>query len=428
MGWLVTAAMVIFLVSGAAIAYVIGATSVLTYLAADKARYLAILPQRIFAQIDVFALMAMPLFILTGEIMNRAGITRVLIDFSMALVGRFKGGLGHVNILTSVFFAGVSGSAVADSAALSNTLVPAMRAQGYDAPYAGAVTAASSIIGPIIPPSIILIVYGALMETSIAALFIAGILPGLILAGALFVLNAYFAHRHDHPGGRSADTPPFGASLRKALPALCLPVIIVGGIIVGVVTPTEAAALAVMTAIAVGAFYGNMNAAVFWQAAQRTAVVTGSIFIILCAIASLGYVAGLLQWPEKLAALVTDAGLTGLQYLFVMNGIFLIAGMIMDIPVALTLLVPILAPVALAQGANPVHLGIVLCFNLCIGLITPPLGSCLVVVSTVTKINYWVLARAVLPFVAVEILVLMLLTVAPEISLFLPRLSGFTVN
>jgi len=194
------------------------------------------------------------------------------------------------------------------------------------------------------------------------------------------------------------------------------------------VTPTEAAALAVVTAMAVGWFYGGMSLQVFWLVAQRTAVVTGSIFIILCAIATLGYVAGLLQWPEQLAALVTDAGLTPLEYLFVMNVIFLIAGMIMDIPVALTLLVPILAPVALAQGANPVHLGIVPCFNLCIGLITPPLGGCLVVVSTVTKINYWILARAILPFVIIEIIVLVILTMVPEISLFLPRVSGFTVN
>ncbi|MCC2112750.1 MAG: TRAP transporter large permease [Hyphomicrobiales bacterium] len=422
------ASLLVFLLSGAAIAYVVGGASVLAFVVSDNARYLAILPQRMFSQIDVFALMAMPLFIMTGEIMNRSGITKALIDFAMALVGRFKGGLGHVNIMTSVFFAGISGSAIADSAALSNTLVPAMREQGYTAVYAGAITAASSIIGPIIPPSIILIVYGALMETSIAALFIAGIVPGLVLALGLFIVNAFLAHRDDHPGGREAELPALVPSFIKAAPALSLPLIIVGGIVVGWVTPTEAAAIAVFTAAGVGTLYGRMNAAVFWQSAQHTARITGSVFIILCAVAALGYLAGLLQWPQTLAGWVSGAGLTGLQYILVLNVIFLVAGMIMEIPVALTLLVPILAPIALAQGVNPVHLGIVLCFNLCIGLVTPPLGGCLIVVSTITKVNYWALARAVMPFIAVEIAILALIILVPELSLSLPRLAGFTVN
>ncbi len=428
MGWLVIAAGFIFLLSGTAIAYVIGASSVLTYLATDHARYLAILPQRIFSQIDVFALMAMPLFILTGDIMNRTGITKVLIDFSMALVGRLKGGLGHVNIMTSVFFAGISGSAVADSAALSNTLVPAMREKGYTAVYAGAITAASSIIGPIIPPSIILIIYGALMQTSVAALFIAGVIPGLLLATALFALNSYFAHRDDHPGGRADDIPPLMPSFLKAAPALSLPIIIVGGIVAGVMTPTEAAAVAVVTAMLVGNLYGGMSRQVVWDSFQSTARLTGAIFLILSAVATLGYIAGLLQWPQLLATLVGDAGLSGLEYLLVMNVVFLFAGMIMDIPVALSLLVPIMAPLALAQGVNPVHLGIVLCFNLCIGLITPPLGGCLIVVSTVSRVPYWQLARAILPFALVEVAVLALLVLVPELSLFLPRLAGLSVN
>ncbi len=428
MGWLVIIGGAIFLASGAAIAYVIGASAVLTYLATEKARYLAIMPQRIFAQIDAFALMAMPLFILTGDIMNRSGITRVLIDFSMALVGRLKGGLGHVNIMTSVFFAGISGSAVADSAALSNTLVPAMREKGYTTVYAGAITAASSIIGPIIPPSIILIVYGALMQTSIAALFVAGVIPGLLLATMLFLVNGFYAHRDNHPGGKGDEIPPLLPSFVKAAPALLLPIIIVGGIVLGVVTPTEAATVAVVTATMVGRLYGGINRQVLWEAFQQTAKLTGAIFIILGAVASLGYIAGLLQWPQLLAQLVSDAGLSGLQYLFVMNVIFLIAGMIMDIPVALSLLVPILAPVALAQGVDPVHLGIVLCFNLCIGLVTPPLGGCLIVVSTVTGVNYWRLARAILPFVVAEVVVLALLVLVPELSLFLPRLAGLSLQ
>jgi len=209
MTWLVLTAMLALLTAGTAVAYALGASSVLAFIASGNGAYLAIMPQRIFSQIDVFALMAMPLFILAGEIMNRAGITRALVDFAMAMLGRLKGGLGHVNIMASIFFAGISGSAVADAAALSNTLVPAMVARGYKPLYAAAITAASSVIGPIIPPSIVMIFYGAVMQTSVAALFVAGVIPGLLLAVVLFIGNAWFAHRDDHPGGADADIPAF---------------------------------------------------------------------------------------------------------------------------------------------------------------------------------------------------------------------------
>lgn len=199
----IAALALLMMLAGAAVAYAVGAATVLAFWASDNARYLAILPQRFFSQIDVFNLMAMPLFILTGEIMNKAGITRALIGLSMSLFGRLKGGLGYVNIMTSVFLSGISGSAVADAAALSNTLVPAMRENGYSARYAGAITAAASMIGPIIPPSIIMIFYAAMMQTSVAALFVAGIIPGLLLAAVLFLGNGYYAHRDNHPGGRT---------------------------------------------------------------------------------------------------------------------------------------------------------------------------------------------------------------------------------
>lgn len=422
--WIVPVVAAVLLASGLALAYVIGGAAVLAFVISDNTRYLAVLPQKVFSQISVFSLLAMPLFILAGELMNRGGVTKSLIDLSMALIGRVRGGLGHVNIMTSVFFAGISGSAVADAAALSNTLVPAMRERGYSAEYAGAITAASSIIGPIVPPSIILIFYGALMQTSVAALFVAGILPGLVLAGALFLVNGFYAWRDDHPRVEKGEAPALLPAVFTALPALCLPIIIVGGIVLGWMTPTEAAAVAVLAAVIAALFYSPLTSTDIWESFSRTAILTGSIFMILCAVAAFGHLAALERIPQAIAALVEQMGLGPVGFLLLMNVIFIIAGMVMDVPVALALLVPLLAPVALANGADPVHLGIVICFNLCIGLVSPPLGGCLLIVSTVTGVNYWSLARAVMPFVFAEIIVLGILVFAPEISLWLPRALG----
>lgn len=422
--WLVPLAAIALLGSGLALAYVIGGVAVLSFIATDNARYLAILPQKVFSQISVFSLLAMPLFILAGELMNQGGVTKALIDLSMALAGRLRGGLGHVNIMTSVFFAGISGSAIADAAALSNTLVPAMKERGYSETYAGAITAASAIIGPIVPPSIILIFYGALMQTSVAALFVAGIVPGLLLATALFGMNAYFAWKEDHPRIAREEAVPILPALRIALPALSLPLIIVGGIVFGWMTPTEAAAVAVLAAFLGGFFYAGLSITDLRESLERTAILTGSIFIILCAVAALGHVASLERVPQAISLAVERLGLGPVGFLLLMNLIFIVAGMVLDITVALALLVPLLAPAALLNGADPVHLGIVICFNLSVGLISPPLGGCLLIVSTVTGMNYWSLAAKVIPFVIAQLLVLGLLVFVPDITLFLPRLMG----
>ncbi len=426
--WVLIPIFIVLLISGTAFAYIIGALSVVSFIAMGEARYLSILPQRIFSQLDVFAYMSLPLFILTAELMTRTGVTRALIDFAMSIVGRLRGGLGHVNILTSLFFAGVSGSAVADSAALSRAFVPEMVARGYPPAYAGAITVASSMIGPIIPPSIIMIIYGGLVETSVAALFVAGVLPGLLLTVALLGYNAYAARIGNHPGGEGSNIPRFWPSLRLAAPALLLPGVIIGSLVFGLATPTEGAAIAVSMALLMGLYYRELTFDVLLDAMEATARLTGMIFIIFCAISVLGYLAGLAGWPSLLGAWVDQLGLTGTGYLLLLVVLFLITGMFMDTPVALTLLVPLMVPLAIEQGVSSVHLGVVLCFNLCIGLVTPPLGKGLVVVSAITGISYWSLARSVLPFIAVQIVVLLLLVVSPEISLFLPRLIGLSVN
>ncbi len=422
--WLVVLAGLVLLVGGVAVAYVIGAASVLSFFATDNTRYLAILPQRIFSEMDVFALMAMPLFILAGEIMNRAGITRALVELAMAMLGRIRGGLGHVNILASVFLSGISGSAVADAAALGKTIVPAMRERGYSNAYASALTAASSMIGPIIPPSIIMIFYGALMQTSVAAMFVGGLIPGLLLAFALFGANHYFAVRHKHPGGRGEQVPAFGPSFRRAAPSLSLPVIILGGIVFGIVTPTEAAALAVIAALFIGLYYREFSWRALRESIDQTATLTGTIFIILGAVAVFGWLAGYLALPQMLGGAVKELSLGKWEYLVLINVIFFLAGTFLEPPVLLALLVPLLGPQAVALGVDPVHLGIVVSLNLTLGLITPPMGGCLLVVSAVTAVDYWALSRAVLPFILVETLVLVAIVFVPELTLVLPRAFG----
>lgn len=423
--WFIPIAFVLFLITGTAFAYLMGAVSVITFIALGKAQFLSIMPQRIFSQLDVFAFMAMPLFILTAEIMTRAGVMRCLIDFALSVVGRFKGGLGHVNILTSVFFAGVSGSAVADSASLSRSFVPEMVSRGYDKYYAGAITASSSMIGPIIPPSIIMIIYGGLTSTSVAALFVAGIVPGLLLAGVLLAMNAFMAHRYDHPGGSDADIPPFWPSLFRALPALCLPAVILGSLVFGLATPTEGSAIAVLVAILSGMVYRGINWSMLLDAIEATARMTGTIFIILAAISILGYLAGQMGWSEALARWVEAFGLTGFSFLLFLMVIFLVVGMFMDTTVAVTLMVPLFAVQAINQGVDPVHLGILICLNLCIGLITPPLGKCLVVVAALTSLNYWKLAWTAMPFILAQIALLLVIAYFPQLTLALPRAAGF---
>ncbi|MCG6856965.1 MAG: TRAP transporter large permease [Salaquimonas sp.] len=424
------------LAGGAAIAYVTGATAVLSFFAADSGRYLAILPQRVLSQLDVFTFLAMPLFILAGELVSRGGITKALIDFSMLIVGRLKGGLGHVNVATSIFMAGISGSAVADAVATTSALVPEMKRRGYGATYAAALTAASSVIGPIIPPSIVMIFYGALMNVSVAALFAGGILPGLCVAAGLFAYNGWAAHRYDHPGGADSDMPPLLPTLVRAGPALLVPVVVIAGIVFGVVTPTEAAALTVLVALAVSLFYALLEPGATWSEAlartvknanaalERATILTGAIFVILFAAAIFGYLVAIQDLPQAINGLVASAGLGGTQYLILVMAVLILAGMVMDAMMALVLLVPLLVPAAINGGADPVHVGVLVCLNLTLGLISPPFGGCLMVVSATSGVKYLTLARAIIPMFVIEVAILLILVLFPDITLLLPRMSG----
>ncbi|MBL8544458.1 MAG: TRAP transporter large permease [Hyphomonadaceae bacterium] len=410
------------LAAGVGLAWALGAAGVLSFVATDRADFLAALPQRAFTQVDVFALMAMPMFILVGELMNRGGITRVLIDFSTLLVGRARGGLGHVNVATSIFLSGISGSAMADAAALSTTLVPAMRERGYKADYAGALTAAASMIGPVIPPSIIMIFYGAIMSLDVGALFAAAIVPGLVLAGSLFVANAAFARAQNHP--RLTERPPLVPTVLRALPALAMPVVIMCGIAFGLTTPTEAGVIAVLTALAAAAFYRQLSLDMLTQAMKSATVLTGAIFTLFVTGALINFLAALLGLPALVSAWVDGVGLDLNGFMLLLLGLFLLAGTVLDTQIALVLMVPILAPAAYALGADPIHLGVLICLTITLGLISPPLGGVVLIISSTTGVSYWRLMHAVLPFFVIEIVVILILAFAPELTLALPRALG----
>lgn len=415
---------VLLLLGGVAMAYLIGAASVVSFFTSGSSEYLAIVPQRMFSQMDVFAIMAMPLFIWAGELMNRGGITKALIDLSLLMVGRIRGGLGHANVLTSVFFSGISGSAAADIAALTNTFVKQMEKRGYDPLYAGALTAAASVIGPIIPPSIIFILYGAILSTDVAALFAAGMIPGLLLAVALMAMNAWMARREGHPGGTPGDVPDWRPTLRKSVPSLVLPAVILGGIVFGVMTPIEAGAVAVIASIVLGLWYRELTLAEFVESVERTAVLSGVIFIFLAAGSMMSYLIALHQIGDHVAEFVQSFGLTGIWYLLLLMVVFLVLGMGVDTMISLTLVAPLLVPVAIEQGVHPVALGMMICLNLTLGLVTPPLGGAIMMVASITGQSYWALCRRIMPFVIVELAILVLVVFFPELSLAVPRWLG----
>jgi tripartite ATP-independent transporter DctM subunit len=315
--------------------------------------------------------------------------------------------------------------------------VPEMTKRGYPPEYATALTAASSVLGPLIPPSVVMIFYGALMNVSVAALFAGGILPGLLVASGLFAYNAYAARRYNLPGGRDTEMPPVGTTLVKALPALCVPMVMLGGIVFGLVTPTEAAALAVVIAIVTGAAYafmqpgrtkraamrdflGHINAAL-----ERSALLTGAIFVILFAAAIFGYLVAIQNLPQQIASIIDALGISGVGYLLLITVFFLIIGTFMDNMMAMVLLVPLLIPAASAGGADPVHVGVVVCLNLTIGLVSPPVGGVLMVVSAMSGVSYLRLARAILPLFLVLVATLVVLVLVPEITLYIPRQAGF---
>ncbi|HAY47816.1 MULTISPECIES: TRAP transporter large permease [Thalassospira] len=385
-----------------------------------------LLPQRIFAGMDSFTILAIPLFVLAGELMNASGITSRVINLANALVGHAKAGLAQVNIWSSVIFAGLSGSAVADTSAIGRIFIPSMEKEGYPRDFAAALTAASSVIGPIIPPSIPVIIY-ALITTnvSVPALFLAGIVPGILLAIALSVYVRFFVKNYAKPRERMNMGEKLKAVWNGLIP-LFMPVFVIGSILAGIVTPTEAASFAVFYALVVGLFVFRelkpSDLPGIFSGAMRD---SSSILIIMATVAAANWFMTFAGIPQSISKFVLGYVDSPATFLILINLMLLAVGLVLEGIAAMLVLVPILHPIAISLGIDPTHFGIIVIFNLMIGLITPPMGLCLFVADAIAGVGMARMIRAIMPFFIVELMVLILITFVPDIVTFLPNLFGF---
>jgi tripartite ATP-independent transporter DctM subunit len=380
-------------------------------------------PQRLIGGIDSFPLLAVPCFILAGVAMNSGGVTDRIYGFAKALVGHFTGGLAHVNVLGSLIFSGMSGSAIADAGGLGVLEIKAMKEDGFPVEYAGALTCASCIIGPLVPPSIPMVIYGVIANASVGSLFLAGIIPGFLTAGVLMIQCHFWARKRNMPRHRRASLRELWAAFRRASLALVTPLIIMGGIFGGIFTPTEAAAVAALYSLALGLFiYREMS----WRDLPRIfkeSVSTSAVVGLIVAGASLfGWVLAREQVPQKVAAGFLNISQDPLVILGIINLLLLFLGCIMEGLAIMILLVPVLLPVTQAIGIDPVHFGVIVVMNLMIGILTPPFGVALFVVAKVGNIPFHVLARAILPFLGPLLIVQVIVTYWPSLILYLPRL------
>lgn len=382
-----------------------------------------VIPQKVAMAANSFPLLAAPLFILMGNLMNTGGISVRIFAFAKALVGWMRGGLCQANILGSVIFAGMSGSAVADAAGLGTVEIEAMKREGYDAETAGAITAASATIGPIIPPSLPMIVYGVTAETSIGALFLAGVIPGLLMAGALMLMVRHLAIRRNLPSHPFAGGAALWRAFKGAFWALMAPVVLFGGLFSGVFTPTEAAAVAVVYALVLGLFvYREFRWSDLPKVILDTVETTGVVMALVMCASLIGYCISVSRLPQEFGATLTSLTTNPIVYLLIVNALLLAVGCFMEALAAMLVLIPILVPVAVKLGIDPVQFGLVFVLNLMIGTVTPPVGVVLYVTAKVAQVPFDRMVRAILPYLLPLFAVLSLVTFWPALSTFLPGL------
>ena len=409
-------ALVVMMLLGVPVAFSLGIASA-GYMAATGTS-LAMVVQRMVNGANSFAMLAIPFFFMAGELMNISGVTDKIIKLAKVLVGHMKGGLAQVNIVASVFFAGVSGSATADTA-----LIPAMVKEGYDLDFSAAITVASSCVGPIIPPSITLVLYGILTRTDVGRLLIAGIVPGLVVAVTQMIYTHFHAVKMDYPSFPRATFKEMGHAVTHGLSALMMPIIIIGGTMSGVFTPTESAAIAVLYGVIIGFFvYKNITLSTFFKSLKKVGVSSMNNMLILAAASCFSWVLTMSKAPALLVKLMLGISSNKTVLTLLILALLIVIGFFMQASQALVVLAPILLPVAKAVGIDPVHFGLIMVVTLTFGGCTPPVGSMLFVVNSITKMGFARLTKAMLPLYLPLIIAIMLITFVPQLSLFLPNL------
>lgn len=414
-------ALIALMLLGVPVAYALGIASA-GYMLVDGTS-LAMIAQRMVNGANSFTMLAIPFFFMAGELMNISGVTEKIIVMAKALVGHMKGGLAQVNIVASVFFAGVSGSATADTAALGSSLIPAMVKEGYDLDFSAAITVASSCVGPIIPPSITLVLYGILTGTDVGRLLIAGIVPGVVIAGAQMIYTHFYAVKMDYPSYPKATPREAFKAMTSGFSALMMPIIIIGGTMSGVFTPTESAAIAVLYGIIIGFFvYRNITVKQFYESLKRVGVNSMNNMLILASASCFSWVLTMTKAPDMLVEVMLSITDNRTIMIFLILALLIFVGFFMQASQALVVLAPILLPVAQAIGINPIHFGLIMVVTLTFGGCTPPVGSMLFVVNSITKMGFARLTKAMLPLYIPLIAAILLITFIPQLSLFLPNL------
>jgi tripartite ATP-independent transporter DctM subunit len=386
---------------------------------------LTLMAQRTLVGAESYALLAIPFFILAGNLMNLGGITTRIIDLAMSMVGRFKGGLALTSVMASMIFSGLSGSAAADASALGKVLIPAMKRQGYSPGFAAALMASACVNGPIIPPSIPLVIYGLSVGkgVSIIALFLGGLIPGLLLGVALMISAYWISKRRDYPVTARVPLREIPRLALPALPALLMPIIILVGVTGGVVTVTESATIAVLYALLVGFFvYRQLRIRDLWPILVQTALDSALVMFIIALSAGFGWLLAVSGLTRQLADAIAAVSENPLVILMLINLLLLVIGIFMEPLPAMLILIPVLVPVVSAVGIDLVHFGLVMVFNLCLGLLTPPVGILLYICANFAEIKIEELVRELMPFFTAGVVVLLLITVFPQTVLWLPQI------
>ena len=422
-GFLVVLAFLVLFMLGFPVVLAIGLPSI-AYLLLNELP-LQMMAQRTLYALDSFPLVAVPVFLFVGSLMNSAGISKHIYRFADTAVGRLPGGLAQVNIFGSLVFAGMSGSALADIGGIGRIEIDAMKSKGFNPAFASAVTSASAIVGPIFPPSIPLILYGTVTGVSVIQLLLGGILPGLLCVAALMIMTAWLSVRRGYP---RADRWPgwarLWADMKPALPALMAPVILIGGMLAGWFTPTEIAAVTVAYALLISRlFYRELTWAKLIDAAMETLRASSAILLIVAVAALFGWVLSVEQVPQAMTEVMLSISTNPYVLLLLVNVLLLVVGMFLDSTTAILVIAPIIAKPLMAAGVDPVHLGMVVIFNLMIGLLTPPMGLALFLVADIAKVRMQDVLREMLPFYVPLVVTLMLITFVPAITLWLPRLA-----